>query len=229
MAFFTFLGKDPDGNELPRVAVTVWDNSGEQLLLQTAVYGPYFPGEPTRVVQLPAGTYKAMALADGWLFAYPLTITIPEEQGLTVSTFIVVDVNASAHSGAQTATLPAIVSGYAKAHTPSANLSLLGVGFGSQSRGPGGFAPVTPNPVVFAKVLTSGDTPTLMTGPSQAVAIDLNGYFEVPLEPLTLYRVKVPGIHGFPFIRTGAAGTRANVDTLIETTEQLHAFEVIRP
>jgi hypothetical protein len=228
--FVTFLPKDAGGTALWRAVVTVIDST-EQLIETDGLYGSHVPDAKAKLLLLEPGTYKLWVRADGHVFPFPSTIVVAEDDGPDADNPKVFDILASGSS-----VVPLVdgggwcrVWGRALVQLPGSFPGREIDSFGVAENQATGSSTLVERSVLIHRVgtLKVGEASTLQHADNSRVGIDKNGRFEVLLRPETLYRIGMPGVRGLRYFLTGAGGTDADVETLIDGSKSAAPYTLI--
>ena len=228
MKYVTFVGRSHTGATLRAVTVRAF-SPGDLRVVVDGEFGVYFPGEPFRLVHLEPGEYSASVAADGFIFDYPATFEIPDdESGETADDPIVVELTAASPSVKEGTELPFRLTGHITIPPPTASQRGSLGGFGVTYRGSQNYATTYRYEVHASRIDRVAGRPSLQSTDSVTAAADTNGRFEVLLLPNTLYSLSVPGIQGNVYIETGASGESGEMRSLVEALISTPTYELVR-
>jgi hypothetical protein len=230
-----FQFETPDEKIIHRARVSIFSDAADgSLLVRAADAGSRVPAAGIPMFRFSFGEYNALAVADGWVFSWPLTFTISEEdfdednplEDNSADNPLVITFRAVSASNRTGGGLPFVVRG----NVPAAPLAdeQAGPALGSVRRSAHSHTQVTAWRVTFTHL---GDTatPSLRRGQMYQVPVDRNGFFTAALPARSLFSVAMPGRSGVAYILTGEPGQESDVTDLMTASQSVRLDELVRP
>lgn len=224
--YVTFIGKDPDGNVLDRIIVTLY--AGDGSIAVQDHFGPGTPETGINRVLLPEGIYEAWVRSDGYSFAYRESVAIGVGDGPDINHPLVVEFEGASTS--TTSEAKCLVWGRIERPSPNSMVGVERQAHGSTfDDGPSRHTTMVAHTVVFDRIGASapGEQRSLVEKGRTRVSVDRNGYFEAELPPNSLFSVSVPNVPGSRKIVTPDPGVSAELDSLVDASLTTPLYDLV--
>jgi len=229
-----FQFETPAEVTIPRARITIFAAEDGSLLVRSAEAGVRVPAVGLPLFRLPDGEYKAMVIADGWSFAWPLDFSVSDDtfdeenprEDNSADNPVVFTFRAASSSVRPGSGLPFLVRGHVSA-TPYTS-QVTGPTLGVTRKGAFSHSETTTWRVTFTHMGEVG-APGLRRGSIYQAPVDRNGAFTVDLPPRSLFSVAVPGRSGVSYILTGDAGQESDLDSLMTASQSTRLDQLVRP
>lgn len=231
MSYITFAPKDTAGGDLEQAVVSVARDSSHELVVAGELFGAATLDVELNVIQLDVGDYYLWARAAGWIFPFPLAITIAPGDGPDALNPRVIDITATGSTvkPSQAVAQWSRIFGWCGVERAGNLATRRALAYGIVERRPSGQVVRSERAVEVIRIGASrdGESESLAGKESMTLAVDPNGYYEVIVEPETLYAIAVPNVRGVRYFTTPAAGVSSDVETLIDAGRSAAPYDMI--